>query len=163
MAFIAVRHNIEVAHRLSQQPGNKCENIHGHSMWVELRIQSSIDHVTGMLRAPNESVFEFGKVKKAFRAYLDGNFDHHLLLNEKDPWANLVNVQSTEEPHGRDELPGLTTLPADPTTENIAAAIARWAALEFETDTFVEVAETHVNKAGVMALYQPDTGQVFTK
>lgn len=152
VAFITVRHNIEVAHRLSQTPG-KCENIHGHSMWVEMRINGRINPASGLLENDN-SEFEFGTVKKFFRNYLDNTFDHHVVLNEKDPWANLVNVTATEgSGHLPDKLPGLTTFDGDPTTENIAKWIAAEMAKTFLTDVAVDVAETSVNKAGVMAYY----------
>jgi len=69
-----------MAHRLSLLPG-KCEQIHGHSWWVELEI---IGPVNG-----EGIIFEFGAVKRVFRSYLDFEYDHHLLLNDSDPIAVL--------------------------------------------------------------------------
>jgi 6-pyruvoyltetrahydropterin/6-carboxytetrahydropterin synthase len=130
-ATIQVRHNIEVAHRLSLLPG-KCEAIHGHSMWVELELAGDIDS-TGILAG-----LDFGAVKRAFRGYLDSQFDHRLLLNENDDLAYL-------------DLPGLRTLPGDPTTELLARWIGQWAQAAFpfpQTPSgLVTVRETHVNAA----------------
>jgi 6-pyruvoyl-tetrahydropterin synthase len=92
---------------------------------------------------------EFGEVKKHFRHYLDTEYDHRLLLNEKDPWARaLYNSDSagfatTED--GRSTLPGLRKVPGDPCTENITLWIAQWCAEEFRCTTFVEIEETNTN------------------
>jgi 6-pyruvoyltetrahydropterin/6-carboxytetrahydropterin synthase len=131
MSSITVKHNMEVAHRLLMTPG-KCENIHGHSMWVELELFGNVDargFVAGL---------DFSQVKKLLRAHMDENFDHRLLLNHEDPWTQY-------------ELPGLHTCVSDPTTENIASWLGEWASYEFK-NTDVEgiqilVAETSCNFA----------------
>lgn len=131
MQSIKVKHNMEMAHRLSLTPG-KCEAIHGHSWWVELEIAGPVDS-KGM-------ILEFGEVKKVFREYLDTTFDHQLLLHNNDPVA-------------KDHLlPGLVTVPWDPTTENVAMAIGLWAIKQFKYPytTYkikVTVWETSVNAA----------------
>lgn len=148
MQTIGVRHNIEVAHRLFTTPG-KCENIHGHSMWVTLTLHGEVGH-TGMVAG-----LDFGDIKKEFRTYLDTNYDHRILLNAADPFAGgLFRSDSAGRPSGsRGTLPGLNATEGDPTTENIA----RWVG-ERMRSTFnlmetgiqrveVEVWETHVNKA----------------
>lgn len=157
MSFIQVRHNIEVAHRLIDMEG-KCEAIHGHSMWVELKIHGLVDG-NGTLDG-----LQFGYVKKLFRDYLDGTYDHHLLLNEKDVWAGLLagksviekytNLNDTvhavlEDPDMFETLPGLKVVDGDPTTENIARWIAKWANGTFQKNVDVTVHETAVNAAGV--------------
>jgi 6-pyruvoyltetrahydropterin/6-carboxytetrahydropterin synthase len=144
--LIEVRHNIEVAHRLYQTPG-KCENIHGHSMWVTLKLCGAVDK-NGILEG-----LEFGEVKRKFRSFLDEAFDHHLLLNEEDPWAhglyaNDINYDGAPlEKSDWRQLPGLMTTPDDPTTENLARWIGEWAEAEFRLDVNVHVRETHVNAA----------------
>lgn len=125
---LRVRHNIEVAHRLSLLPG-KCENIHGHSMWVELDITGMPDE-RGLLNG-----LDFGTVKRAFRGYLDENYDHRLLLNAEDRLADL-------------DLPGARLCEADPTTENIARWVLGWAMGAYPgAHLRVDVQETHVNSA----------------
>jgi 6-pyruvoyltetrahydropterin/6-carboxytetrahydropterin synthase len=132
-AMIAVKHNIEVAHRLFLTPG-KCENIHGHSMWVTLFLDGEIDS-DGLL----ESI-EFGTLKQEFRGYLDESFDHHLLLNAEDPWCKT-------------ELPGLSPFFGDPTTENIARCIFDWANDKEMPVHHVDVWETAVNMASYGSPY----------
>lgn len=145
--LLAVKHNIEVAHRLSLLPG-KCENIHGHSMWVTIWIEGELDH-NGILEGVS-----FTDLKKVFRHHLDTQYDHHLLLNIEDPWAQgLIKLGQTEPAmHGvsafrkdAQKLPGLQTTPGDPTTENIALWIANWAKDEDIPVHAVDVWETSVN------------------
>lgn len=150
-ALLTVKHNIEVAHRLSQTPG-KCENIHGHSMMVELCIRGKIGPA-GLLiinpdsGLPNEGPLEFGELKEWFRGVLDKQLDHRLLLNNHDPI--LVD--------GAEALPGLQVFPGDPTTENIAkwvyeAAYQQYIQMELRPTAgrsmmHVTVYETLVNSA----------------
>lgn len=145
MAFIAVRHNIEVAHRLYETKG-KCEQIHGHSMWVELRIHGLVDK-HGILDG-----LEFGDVKRKFRSYLDDEFDHRLLLNSMDPWAGPVRLDRS--PLVKDDhLPGLRVFEGDPTTENIAKWVAEWGARTFKLACDCYVQETSSNAAGASAKF----------
>jgi 6-pyruvoyl-tetrahydropterin synthase len=152
--YIGVKHNIEVAHRLFETQG-KCEAIHGHSMMVELAIYGEKDD-HGLLGG-----IEFGALKKEFRAYLDDEYDHHLILNLSDPFARplfLMERDDSGEFTTTSEqafLPGLNAMPGDPTTENIAAWIFDWASdLEMIKDNvmvesiMVEVKETATNFAG---------------
>jgi 6-pyruvoyltetrahydropterin/6-carboxytetrahydropterin synthase len=144
MPILKVRHNIEVAHRLFKTPG-KCENIHGHSMWVELEVHGIVAPENDMIAG-----LDFSVVKRNFRSYLDQFYDHHLVLNDQDPWAGEV----TYDGESLIRLPGLVTMQAkDPTTENIALDIRTWAENTFipnvsPPDPYrvnVSVWETHVN------------------
>jgi len=112
---ILVKHNIEMAHRLWDLPG-KCEHIHGHSWWCELT----------MWKRPDDRgiIVDFGEVKKAFRSYLDGTFDHRLALDVKDP---LLAGMRTESTKAQDFYPGLVIVPAMPTVENMSKWIGSWA------------------------------------
>lgn len=147
-ALLTVKHNIEVAHRLFLTPG-KCENIHGHSMHVELSISGDIGANDLMIPNPdavwaNKEQLEFGELKSWFRSILDVNFDHHLILNADDPLMKLT-------------LPGAVYLEGDPTTENIAkwvyeAAYKQYVQMELRPMTgrsmlSVTVHETDVNSA----------------
>lgn len=158
---IAVKHNIEVAHRLFELPG-KCEQIHGHSMWVEMELYG-IKNDKGILAG-----IEYGDLKKAFRSHLDDEYDHRLLLNIVDPWSKPIFIAERE--HNSDEfmtkqaqvfLPGLNSTPGDPTTENISEWIANYFATECELLTqnealfnvVVTVWETSVNMARTVASF----------
>jgi len=132
-ASVFVRHNIEVAHRLTQLPG-KCERIHGHGMWIKLELVGQVGP-DGLIRPHGaDQPLDFGTVKKAFRAYLDERYDHHLLLNRHDPLTAL-------------DLPGAVVCLGDPTTENIARWVAEWAVKTFVMPTQVTVDETCTNGA----------------
>ncbi len=137
---ITVRHNIEVAHRLSLLLG-KCENIHGHSMWINLTIFGRIDN-RGLLAG-----LDYGGVKKLFRGYLDTEYDHRLLLNADDP---LIQGAGIDEAFNL--YPGLNPFLGDPTTERIAQKICEWANEDLlakiaAVGVRVEVWETAVNAA----------------
>jgi 6-pyruvoyltetrahydropterin/6-carboxytetrahydropterin synthase len=149
VSYIQIRHNIEVAHRLSLLEG-KCQNIHGHSMWVDLKLYGAVDE-TGILEG-----IDFGTAKHFFRDYLDTTYDHRLLLNENDPWAHpaiKTEWRNDGAGHGNftvgepTRLPGLSTFPGDPTTENLARWIAEWAVKTYGLPAQVKVAETSVNFA----------------
>jgi len=70
----------EAAHCLPNAPvGHKCRRLHGHSFRVEIRVEGSIDPLTGW-------IMDFAEVKEAFQPVLD-RLDHHY-LNEIDGLAN---------------------------------------------------------------------------
>ena len=128
---LKVRHNIEVAHRLTLMEG-KCQQIHGHSMWIVAEFEGAVNR-NGVLLG-----MDFSDIKSKFRARLDTTYDHHLLLNEQD---DLV----------KNRLPGLCTVPGDPTTENIARWVGEWCQDTFQQNGLhrvrVEVWETQTNSA----------------
>lgn len=137
---IRVEHNIEVAHRLTKVPG-KCENIHGHSMWVEFEMWGWLTDA-GILAGVT-----YGDLKSSFRHHLDSEFDHHCLLNHEDPL-----VKDCED--AGIKIPGATLCREDPTTENIAKWIGGWGQLFIVgslkgpiTRLKVTVHETRVNVA----------------
>jgi 6-pyruvoyltetrahydropterin/6-carboxytetrahydropterin synthase len=132
--LLAVKHNIEVAHRLHLLPG-KCENINGHSMWVTMFVKGELDE-NGILEG-----ISFTDLKKSFRHHLDTVYDHHLLLHENDPWSYPISDRGEEGTY----LPGLKVFPGDPTTENIAKWIANWARQDGIPVHSVDVWETSVN------------------
>lgn len=155
---IAVKHNIEVAHRLFELPG-KCEQIHGHSMWVTMELFGPVND-KGILGG-----IEYGDLKRIYRQHLDEVYDHRLLLNAMDPFARpIFEVDKSATVDGeyfevhKDRqvfLPGLQAMEGDPTTENIAKWIAQNMKLEIaahfnEATLFkleVTVWETSVNMA----------------
>lgn len=138
-------HDIQVGHRLYLQPG-KCQKIHGHSMTVLLSLQVHFD-TDGYALNDDSDQLEFGEVKKHFRHHLDTEYDHCLLLNENDPWAQPLRYQDKSIPISDQgvTLPGLKKVPGDPCTENLTRWIAQWCAEEFRCMTYVEVKETGTN------------------
>lgn len=140
---IKVKHNIEVAHRMWDMPG-KCQQIHGHSMQVEMQLYGEVDK-QGVLLG-----LEYGNVKKLFRNYLDTEYDHRLLLNQADSWAGVFHLIGPNEADDV-QLPGLQTCTSDPTTENIARWIGSWAVITFQCPglnaVHIAIMETNVNGA----------------
>lgn len=140
MAAISFKHEIQVAHRLWTVPG-PCQNIHGHSMMVEIKLWAPVvDDLIGG--------WDFHDIKSTVRHYLDSVYDHHLLLNEKDPFAQpLIRTEWRDDGVGFGHftvgepviLPGLLKFEGDPTTENIAKCIWKWASQEFDTANQVQV------------------------
>jgi 6-pyruvoyltetrahydropterin/6-carboxytetrahydropterin synthase len=148
--LLIVKHNVEVAHRLFET-GGKCENIHGHSMWVRLSLRGWINAI-GLLETADGIELEFGAVKKEFRGHLDTTYDHRLLLSKNDPFAGAIHKSIVDDDgdskyglYVSTHLPGLNTMPDNPTTENIALWISQWALSEFKTPGSVSVDETSVN------------------
>jgi 6-pyruvoyltetrahydropterin/6-carboxytetrahydropterin synthase len=145
VTFIELMHEIQVAHRLTQLEG-KCQNIHGHSMKVTLRLYGPFKE--GYFRDREGRILDFGDCKSKFRDYLDSTYDHRLLLDKDDPWAQPLYhdyIELDEE----DELPGLAKCPGDPTTENIATWVQAWAANAFDVEEVeVHVQETSTNGVG---------------
>jgi 6-pyruvoyltetrahydropterin/6-carboxytetrahydropterin synthase len=146
--ILKIRHNMEMAHRLFLTEG-KCSAIHGHSWWVTISIHAEDDLLTpeGLLLG-----MDFGDLKSTLRHYMDKNFDHHLLLNKQDPFANLLlPIESGHKAGDYVLLPGLKPFEGDPTTELVAADIGDFMQRELnETDyrrIECEVWETAVNCA----------------
>src|SRR5436309_7377 len=107
--IIGIKHNIEVAHRLYETQG-KCEQIHGHSMWVTVRFDARMGD-KGMAVTDGGDDFtvgqelEFGALKRSVRAYLDETFDHRLLLNAADPFSGpIYMIQDPEVPLNASKL-----------------------------------------------------------
>jgi 6-pyruvoyl-tetrahydropterin synthase len=120
-------------------------------MWVVVEFTGKVN-ANGVLLG-----MEFGDLKKVFRGHLDSTYDHHLLLNKEDPWAQrLMGPLGARRPfHDTNpksqHLPGLQACDGDPTTENISKWIGEWATDEFGVSGLervkVEVWETQVNSA----------------
>jgi len=151
---IWVRHNAEIAHRLSNLAG-KCQNIHGHSLDITLYIAGELNE-NGILED-----LDFGSIKRVFRTYIDDYWDHKLHLNQTDPYARRLRpyptVGNVLSDLGRGPidisddwryLPGLMTWKGDPTTENIADWIHTWAKLQWpKLEVDIQVQETNTNGA----------------
>jgi 6-pyruvoyl-tetrahydropterin synthase len=168
---LKIRHNMEVAHRLTKTPG-KCQQIHGHGMEVELVfVNLEYDHETAMVKNRDGNSFEFGAMKKKFREYIDSNYDHRLILNRADRWAQPIHSMEVISPnhpvYGNDALtenewlPGLALVDDDPTVENLATWIALWAAESFHADTICRLEETKTNGAEAFVMWTGFGGKVM--
>lgn len=90
----------EAAHRLMNHPG-KCRYIHGHSYRAAVVVERMHLGVDGM-------VADFADLKKMIGTWIDENWDHNIILQERDPilnlwfeagdvWAKQSQVEQAEE------------------------------------------------------------------
>lgn len=99
---ITRKHEIHCGHRVVNHEG-KCKNLHGHSYIFHLTCMSNdLDDIG--------RVIDFSVIKDLLCKWLDDNWDHKLILWEKDPWLNsLKEIDAT-----------IVTIPYNPTAENLA-------------------------------------------
>lgn len=64
------------AHRLLGHKG-KCQNIHGHNYLVEIVLENQELNELGM-------VLDFTDIKETYGKWIDENFDHAIIINQKD-------------------------------------------------------------------------------
>lgn len=142
---VTVRHNFETAHRLPQL-GGKCQNLHGHSWWVEATVAGEA--------APDGIVVEFHDLKSYLREWIDSNLDHGTMLGREDELVPALKAADSKVFVFGDSDPsfGLNW----PTVENVAELLTRvtagcirsrgWPGVRVSR---VVVRETHVNAAEV--------------
>ncbi|MBI4369871.1 MAG: 6-carboxytetrahydropterin synthase QueD [Elusimicrobia bacterium] len=92
-------------HRLINYEG-KCKNLHGHNGRLEIVLEAPRLDARGM-------VVDFSEIKGKIKRWVDDHWDHRLILNEADPGlAFLRNLD-----------PAVTSMPANPTAENLARTL----------------------------------------
>ncbi len=69
------------AHRLLEHE-EKCRFLHGHNYKAHITISGDIDRLG--------RVIDFSDLKKKSKDWIDKNWDHNILLNEKDPLTQIV-------------------------------------------------------------------------
>lgn len=92
-------------HRLLNYSG-KCKNLHGHNGKAVIELSAQKLDERGM-------VVDFGDIKRELQTWIDENWDHRLILNEKDPL--IPALQAGAQP--------FYTLPVNPTAENITKTL----------------------------------------
>ena len=73
----------EAGHRLSKHNGG-CKHLHGHSYRAEVTIESNTLNT-------DEMVIDFSIIKKPIRNWIDENWDHSFLLNDRDEFFYFLN------------------------------------------------------------------------
>ncbi len=96
-------------HRLLDYEG-KCRDLHGHNGSLEVTIESRGLDRLGM-------VMDFVEIKRRLQRWVDAELDHKLILNAKDPL--IPDLKKHGQP--------LVTLEGNPTAENIARHVFRYA------------------------------------
>jgi len=118
-------------HRIRGHAGG-CGHPHGHNARVELECRGPLDRL-GM-------VVDFGEVQARLRPFLDGQWDHRMILERNDPLAAML--QGLGEP--------VYLMDAPPTAENLARELFRVAREAGLPATAVRFFETD----GGMAFYE---------
>jgi 6-pyruvoyl-tetrahydropterin synthase len=95
-------------------------------------------------------ILDFSRVKQVFREHLNSRYDHHLLLNQEDPWAQLVTPEELVDLEPQ-HLPGVIQCVGDPSTENIA----KWIYLAMMKDVGPEVRRVTIEETSTNGVSYP--------
>jgi 6-pyruvoyltetrahydropterin/6-carboxytetrahydropterin synthase len=107
MSWTAKRyHDISCGHRVHGHEG-KCANLHGHNYRIfftcaAFKTDEELDNVG--------RVIDFSVIKQKLCMWLEDNWDHKMLMWEKDPLAECVKLLD----------PTVVIVSFNPTAENIA-------------------------------------------
>jgi 6-pyruvoyltetrahydropterin/6-carboxytetrahydropterin synthase len=127
--FSVVRkHEIHCGHRVYGHTG-KCRFLHGHSYIFHFHCTSQSLDDLGM-------VVDFGIIKTTLCQWLEDNYDHRMLLWDKDPYA--VEVAKIDE--------SVVIVPYNPTAENIAKHILTEVAPLLLNDSLVKLSKVVVEE-----------------
>jgi len=100
-----------MAHRLLSDKSIKCQNIHGHNIYIKWSVSTRLNFKFDF----NENMANsFGELKKRVHEWIDYHVDHSTFLNVRDP---LLGWTKENIPNAK-----VLVFPGDPTTEMIAAA-----------------------------------------
>jgi 6-pyruvoyltetrahydropterin/6-carboxytetrahydropterin synthase len=146
MRLITVRHNFETAHRLPFL-GGKCENLHGHSWWVEFKWAFDLNDEG--ISSRRSFPVDYGALKKDVRSWIDEHLDHGTMLGVNDPLVQEGHIDllgkvfyfgtETSDGWGFPDKPW-------PTVEAVAELLS-FVAPHSQHLVEVEVQETYTNKA----------------
>lgn len=129
MTTITRKFEFDSGHRVLGHEG-KCRHLHGHRYVAEVTIDApELDHLS--------MVVDFSVVKRVIGDWINHHWDHNLLLNRDDPFAQIETLEyGTDESTGNKVTkPELITdflfggripyvMPeGNPTAENIAAVL----------------------------------------
>lgn len=95
-------HDISCGHRVVGHEGH-CKNLHGHNYRIHFTVEAKALDTIGR-------VLDFSVIKSQLCAWLEGAWDHRMLLWEHDPLAE--DLQLFDET--------IVIVPFNPTAENLA-------------------------------------------
>jgi 6-pyruvoyltetrahydropterin/6-carboxytetrahydropterin synthase len=120
-------HDFSYGHRILGE--GKCTHLHGHNARVYLTFQGRPDN--------SGHIIDFSDVKRKHCAWLEGAWDHRMVLFKEDPLlSHLLKADSAFF-----NTLGLRVVDFNPTAENMASFSMREMANHFDTDT---VKLTHI-------------------
>jgi 6-pyruvoyl-tetrahydropterin synthase len=116
-----------MGHRILGMAGaEKCANIHGHNWVAEIEMPN------------DDGALEFGEFKATVGDWINDVWDHGMLVQSFDPLRRWMDEAKVKYDH----------LPVEPTTEAIAAELARKVAYFYgRTPVSVKVTEGYRNAA----------------
>lgn len=95
-------HDISAGHRVVNHEG-KCQHLHGHNYRVHFTIEASYLDEVGR-------VLDFGIIKSELCQWLEDNWDHRMLIYERDPWLDQLLAIDPD---------GIQVVPFNPTAEEM--------------------------------------------
>lgn len=104
-------YTFDAGHRIVGHKG-KCARLHGHTYHIDVQVSGEIK--------PPGFVVDFGDIKSVIKEW-----DHHLLLWEKDPIVDIFSVKDAIESSG------IVILKFNPTAEYMAQDLADRIGIEF--------------------------------
>jgi 6-pyruvoyltetrahydropterin/6-carboxytetrahydropterin synthase len=106
-------HEFSYGHRVVGHEG-KCKQLHGHNAKVTFVVSANDLDSVGR-------VIDFSVIKSTLCQWLEDNWDHKLLMWEKDPMTHALE-RMTHTYYKEDEMGniGLVIVPFNPTAENMA-------------------------------------------
>lgn len=137
-----------MAHRILGHAG-RCKQLHGHNYRFTLTLRSP--HLDTL-----EMLMDFGDIKQFWDKWIDENWDHHTILNSRDPLLKYFE-RAQKNSHALTEALGEAILSYDwnPTAEKMAKFLAEnvrehlWRTSKLPTiyEIIVRVEETDGNTA----------------
>jgi 6-pyruvoyltetrahydropterin/6-carboxytetrahydropterin synthase len=96
-------HDIDCGHRVVGH-ATKCKHLHGHSYRYHFHCTADQLDDLGM-------VIDFGVIKSTLCVWLENNFDHRMIIWNKDPLLSSLKVIVPDD---------VVEVPFNPTAENLA-------------------------------------------
>jgi 6-pyruvoyltetrahydropterin/6-carboxytetrahydropterin synthase len=124
------KHEIAVGHRVVGQ-GGKCEHLHGHNLTFEFVCTADTLDEVGR-------VIDFGAIKERLCNWLERNWDHRMLLWDRDPlFRHLYEIDPT-----------VVAVELNPTSEHLARLIVEDVGPEQLRGTGVRLIACTVHETG---------------
>lgn len=125
---ITRKHEIHCGHRVVGHEG-KCRNLHGHAYVFHFTCEA--DRLDTLGR-----VVDFGVIKSVLCQWLEDNWDHRMLIWDRDPW--LADLRAIDD--------SIVAVPFNPTAENMAAHMVRVVGPALLKDVGVRLARVHLEE-----------------
>lgn len=141
----------EAAHRILGHE-SKCAYYHGHSYKASIMVHSKeLDAL--------DRVVDFSVVKTRIGEWIKVNWDHNIILHEKDPMSLMwhANRQGAKQSVFNGKKPFIIPDEQNPTVEVMAEILGNLASLEFSDHKHVKIVGVRLYETATSsALWMPD-------